>query len=389
VTPAVVIGDVDLVRALGLAGIPSACVSAPDAAVRFSRHVRAALRWNDDEEDLVAELLAFARWQPEPPVLFPQSDVALLLTSRHRDRLAQGFRIPLAEADLIEQLVDKGRFQELARRHELPVPRAQRLHVEPGGSIPALELQFPVLIKPITRTDEWASLAGWNKAFEASGPEDLAALWTRLADLQLELLAQELVAGPESSIESYHAYVDQGGAIAGEFTGRKIRTYPASYGHSTAVEIVDLPDVAELGREVLDRLGLRGVAKADFKRDERGRLHLLEINPRFNLWHLPAAIAGVNLPALVHADLTGAPRPAAGRARSGVAWCTPLRDLRAAYVAGISPLAWLRWARRCDAISGLSWDDPLPFVRGMLWSAVSRRLPQPALARRRQSHTAA
>jgi hypothetical protein len=97
----------------------------------------------------------------------------------------------------------------------------------------------------------------------------------------------------------------------------------------------------------------------------------------------------VNLPALVHADLTGAPRPAAGRARSGVAWCTPLRDLRAAYVAGISPLAWLRWARRCDAISGLSWDDPLPFVRGMLWSAVSRRVPRPVPARRRQSHPAA
>jgi D-aspartate ligase len=93
--------------------------------------------------------------------------------------------------------------------------------------------------------------------------------------------------------------VDVSGAIVGEFTGRKIRTFPRDYGHSTAVEIVSLPDVAEVGRDVVARLGVRGVAKLDFKRDDHGRLHLLEINPRFNLWHHPDAVAGVNLPAMV------------------------------------------------------------------------------------------
>ena len=44
-------------------------------------------------------------------------------------------------------------------------------------------------------------------------------------------------------------------------------------------------------------LGLRGVAKLDFKRTAAGELVLLEVNPRFNLWHLPGAVAGVNLPA--------------------------------------------------------------------------------------------
>jgi hypothetical protein len=50
---------------------------------------------------------------------------------------------------------------------------------------------------------------------------------------------------------------------------------------------------------VLARLGVPGVAKLDFKRDDPGRLHLLEINARFNLWHDPGAVAGVNLPATV------------------------------------------------------------------------------------------
>jgi D-aspartate ligase len=138
-----------------------------------------------------------------------------------------------------------------------------------------------------------------------------------------------------------------------------------------------LPDVAELGREVLARVGLRGVAKLDFKRDEHGRLHLLEINARFNLWHHPGAVAGVNLPALAYADLTGRQRPPVASVPRPVMWCDPLPDLRAAYAEGTSPLEWLRWARGCRAVCGLAWEDPLPFARGMVWPAVRRRaVPQ-------------
>jgi len=375
---ALVMGDVDLVRALGLAGIPVAFFGPPDGSARFSRHVRAVLPWVDHwrrQDELVAALMAFGRSQREAPVLYPQTDAALLLASRHRDELGTAFRLLLAAPELIEQLVDKGRFEELARRVDLPVPRAERLRPQPGQAPPVLDLAFPLIVKPVVRGDAWAAIGAGAKAMRVGGPEEWAGIWPRLADVRSEFVVQELVPGPETAIESYHAYVDGGGAIAGEFTGRKIRTFPPRYGYSTAVEVVDLPDVAALGREVLHRVGMRGVAKADFKRDERGRLHLLEINPRFNLWHHPAAVAGVNLPALMHADLTGRVRPPGQRATRRVAWCTPLWDLRTAHAAGVSPLSWLRWARGCEAMSGLSRDDPLPFIRGSLASAVRRRLP--------------
>jgi predicted ATP-grasp superfamily ATP-dependent carboligase len=131
----------------------------------------------------------------------------------------------------------------------------------------------------------------------------LHALWPRLVAVGMEILAQELVPGPETRIESYHVYVDEAGGIAGEFTGRKIRTYPEAYGHSTALEITDARDVRDQGRDFVHRLNLKGIAKFDFKRGPDGVLHLLEINPRFNLWHHLGAVAGVNLPALVHADI--------------------------------------------------------------------------------------
>src|SRR3712207_372716 len=133
-------------------------------------------------------------------------------------------------------------------------------------------------------------IAGSAKALRLDSPEELRALWPRLAAVGLEVLAQELVPGPETRIESYHVYVDGQGEIVGEFTGQKIRTYPLEYGVSTAVTTADLPDVASLGRELTRRLNLRGVAKFDFKRGPNGRLYLLEINPRFNLWHHAGAI---------------------------------------------------------------------------------------------------
>jgi D-aspartate ligase len=376
---ALVMGDVDMVRALGVAGVDSALFGFADEAGRYSRHVWAALPWIDPwerHEELVAALLAFARGQPEPPVLFPQTDATVLLASRSRQRLGEALRLVLADHGLIEQLMDKGRFQALAAEHDLPVPPAQRLRPSPGLPPPGLDVAFPLVVKPIVRTPGWTRLAGSSKALHVLDAEGFAALWPRLGDVGTELLAQELVRGPESSIESFHAYVDGSGTLAGEFTGRKIRTFPPDYGHSSAVEVTALADVAELGREVLARLGLKGVAKLDFKRDDRGRLHLLEINPRFNLWHYPGALAGVNLPALVYADLTGRERPPVAASLRTVKWCDPLLDLRAARAAGIAPLAWLRWVSGCEALCGLAWRDPMPFFRGRLGPAVWRRLPR-------------
>ncbi|MFY7915679.1 MAG: ATP-grasp domain-containing protein, partial [Rubrivivax sp.] len=124
-------------------------------------------------------------------------------------------------------------------------------------------------------------------------------------------------------------------------------------------------DVAAIGREVAARIGLRGVAKFDFKRAPDGRLYLLEINARFNLWHHLGAVAGVNLPALVHADLTGRERPLAAVARPGRCWCRPRQDRLAAREAGLSILAWLAWVVRCEA-GPLHWDDPMPFLKPRL-----------------------
>lgn len=127
-----------------------------------------------------------------------------------------------------------------------------------------------------------------------------------------------------------------------------------------------------LGREIVRRIALRGVAKLDFKRDRAGRPRLLEVNPRFNLWHHPGAKAGVNLPQLVYRDLVGLPRAKVPQARPGVRWCVHEPDLRAARAAGIPVTRWFAWALSCEAQSLFALDDPMPIVRRLL-TRVPRR----------------
>jgi predicted ATP-grasp superfamily ATP-dependent carboligase len=369
-------GDMDLLRPLGLARIPCVVVARPGAPPRFSRFARAALPWVDAWEhadEQVDTLMRFGSEQAKPPVLFYQEDRELLLVSRYRERLRSAFRFVIADATLVEDLVDKGRFQSLARRLDLPVPIARSLDLTQGPTRGDFDVPFPILIKPLTRrTDHWTPVGGPGKACQVDTIEALQQLWPRVASANVPVLAQQLVPGPETDVESYHVYMDELGAIVAEFTGRKIRTWPLQYGHSTSLIITDSPEVAALGRAVVRRLDLRGVAKLDFKRGPDGRLYLLEINPRFTLWHHPAALAGANVPALVYGDLTHLPRPAMRRIRAGVRWCKIWEDGPAARATGVPLTRWLVWALGCEAKSALSWDDPLPLLGTAAWVALRR-----------------
>jgi D-aspartate ligase len=374
-----VIGEIDLVYALALAGLPSAIIAKPNALACHSRSTREIIGWIDpwvSPEHLVERLVEWGDAREAPPVLFYDGDWDLLLVSRHRDSLAKSFGFVVPDAELVEDTMDKERFQALADRLDLPVPRAVRL--EPGaewnGELSAL--RFPVVLKPLTRQHAtWKGVTD-AKAMRAESRSALDGLRPLLDAAEMPVIAQEEIPGAETRIESHHAYVDSTGAIAAEFTGRKLRTYPATYGYSCALEITDAPDVATVGREILERIGLRGVVKLDFKRTPEGALKLLEVNPRFSLWHYPGARAGVNIPEIVHCDLTGRPRPPRRRARAGVRWISPHRDRVASRSQGIGLARWLVSTLSAEAIHGFRWSDPMPFVHGAAQAVRGRLSPK-------------
>ena len=372
---ACVLGEIDLVSALGMAGVRCAVAAIPGDPAHYSRYVDESVPWfhpMDEPELMLQSLLRWGESRTQKPVLFYNGDHDLLLVSRERETLKRSFDFVVAPQSLVEDLVDKERFSELARRLDLPVP--PNVCLDPDTTIPAdIQLDYPIVVKPLMHRHEiWNPISGGAKAIEVTSSEALNALWPQLQG-QGRIIAQTLIPGPETRVESYHVFVDEVGRIACEFTGRKIRTSPPEFGDTTALEITDAHDVATLGRELVDRLALTGVAKFDFKRDDTGQLWLLEVNPRFNLWHHPGAHAGANIPSAVYRRLTGRPE-ADCTARSGITWCHPTRDARAARAAGIGFTRWGRWAASCEAKWGGSIKDPMPFVRGVLVRRLGNKL---------------
>jgi predicted ATP-grasp superfamily ATP-dependent carboligase len=361
-------GDLDVGAPLRAEGIPVTVLCRPSAETRHSRYYE---RWltdpRPDEEALAQTLLQYARGLPGRAALYYQTDADLLFVSRQRQRLSEEFAFVIPEAELVEQITDKSAFHDLGERLSLPVPQTVVLELT-GSSRDIADIEFPVLVKPVLRERAW-EVAFDEKAILVECADALDRLLEALRPEHSRILVQQFIPGPETQVESYHVYVDASGDVAAEFTGRKLRTFPSARGYSTAVTTSDIRDVAQVGREVVEKLQLRGVAKVDFKRDPKGRLWLLEINPRFNLWHHAGAAAGVNIPAIVWADLMGLGRPPSVPARAGVVWCDVARDWSAARSSGVGTLAWLRWLATCEAWSSLNLSDPMPIAAKLLSTA--------------------
>jgi len=382
-TPVVLLGGLNIVRALGMARIPVIVASAgrrlPSMASRYCSGV-IELPAITERAAVVKTLIEETRQFGRVP-LFYDNDDRLALVQDYRAALAPHFALLLNEPALADALVEKSRFQALAEQHGLPVPRRldwEQLDAHAG----------PVLVKPKTRTGwDHSSVrrqlfggAGKARIFGSGREARATALAAQLAD---QLSFQEYVPGGDDAIWSFHGFAAPGGEVLEWFVGRKIRTWPALTGDSSYLGLARDERLVALGRDLARRLGLAGIFKMDFKRSaDTGRFYLLEINTRFNLWHYLGASAGVNLPEVAYRYLLGGRKPSHAEANTRVRWLHLQYDLRAFRELRarreLSLAQWLRsLAHRPLVYDLFSWSDPKPFVRhwtARLRSAFTRRM---------------
>jgi predicted ATP-grasp superfamily ATP-dependent carboligase len=332
-------------------------------------------------EALAAAGAALRARHGAPAPLFYGDDEQLSLVQDHRAGLAPHFALLLNEPSLGDALLDKKAFQALAERAGLPVPRridVRRLQAE----------RSPVLAKPKVKT-AWDSssvhlqlFAGAGKArIYANGAE--AAADPLVRSLAGQLAFQEYIPGGDDAIWSFHGFAAPDGEILAWFVGRKIRTYPELTGDSAYLRLDHDDAVAALGFELARRLGLAGVFKMDFKRDAAsGKLYLLEINARYNLWHYLGARNGVNLAKVAYEFLTAGRRPPPAAAQARCRWLSLRNDWRAyKELSARGRLNFARWLLSLAYVPKVyetfSWTDPMPFLRywnTRLRSAAARRL---------------
>jgi predicted ATP-grasp superfamily ATP-dependent carboligase len=401
---AVLAGDLDLLRPLHAAGVPTILLLRKRQ--RFLRHSRIVREWVDfpdpatEAEKAIEVLFDVARAQSERPVLYYADDAMLSLVRRHRAHLESLYRLLMPADEIVLACADKIRFAALAEGSSVPVPKSA-----PGAEVRSADdvaaFGYPLVIKPASHVGWFASeaveLAG-GKSRKIVVAEDRQEFETLLAATRRsteDFIVQEFIPGGEDQVYSFHAFVRPDGAPVASFVGRKIRTYPAVGGESSYITLVRDFAIQKLGRETVRKLNLSGPVKIDFKRDPRTqRDYVLEVNLRFNLWHQLGAVCGVNLMLTAYEYLTGAPASFVADYRTDVRWLDIYGDLRA-FLGDYRPAKLYTWKTYLASLKApkvyhlFAWKDPLPLFLAALnfAKAAAARLMRRIPARARRERT--
>ncbi|HXS54303.1 MAG TPA: hypothetical protein VN782_17330 [Usitatibacter sp.] len=372
--PCVLLGGLNVTRALGLAGIPVWVVSTEAADLAFlSRYaightVLPPLAVAGRAIDALRRLgrgLAH-RFGTALPLAFA-NDEYLRFVYDHRDAIEREFRVLLNTPQLAEALFDKEGFAGLAADLSLPVP-ASHAFAELAA------VRHPVIAKPRSKLG-WEASPLRQAAFDgaakgaifACGREALAQAWVhRHRDA---LAFQEYVAGGEEDLWCYDGVADCEGTIVAGYGGHKVRTYPPGAGESSFVVLARNAELEAVARDIARRVALRGMFDMDFKRSRSsGRYYLLEINARYNQWLYPAARAGMPLCRVLHEKLLDGRsdrwQDALPRRYHWLAFDLDRRAWRA--LAARGELSFARWAwslaTRRKVYNLFSWSDPRPYT---------------------------
>lgn len=354
-------------------------------ALRFSRYVRDCFVYPDDpnqprayagdsvaNEDVLCGLLLEwgARFQ-QKPVLFATSDWFARFLSNQQSKLAQKFLFHWVPPELFNTIVDKGRMVQFCERVGVRVPRTHA--TQPGDDMAQVtrDFAYPCLVKPIHRYT-----AGFPvetaKVLIAQTPQEALAFFTKYPQLKGATLMQELIEGGDDQVFQCTALVNNADEIAAYSTVRKLRQYPAGYGSMCHGQTERNEAMAAEAFKLLRALGYRGLGSLEFKyRQKDGGYYFIEMNTRLPWYNGIFSDAGVNLPLLAYADLTGAfkefaPAPPGPPQRELTTW-VGYHNYRSWYreTKRGHPMSFSKFATtvaQSRSYAWWNWADPKPFL---------------------------
>jgi D-aspartate ligase len=380
--PAVLLGGentaVSAARSLARLGVEVYGLGDTRDPVRYSR---ACAHFADvgSKEGVEERYMEWLKDGPRGAVVLPCYDDGLETIARNRRTLLDWGYLPVeANDDVVFSMIDKQRTYELARELGVAAPRTAELSAVGDG---IGDLQYPLALKPV-RSHLFARHFGDTKLFVVEDPGQLSQRLEQTRALGIEMLAIELIPGPDSAIHTYYTYLDEDGEPLYHFTKRKVRQWPARFGLACYQHTTWEPAVADVGFRFCRGIGIRGIGTVEFKQDARdGRLVLIECNPRLTGSNELVRNCGIEVAEIAYRRLVGAPVPAVPGYRRPVYEWYPIEDLRAMLAyrrdGELTVRAWVRSLLRRQHFPMLCREDPLPslaFFRNRVLRAVRSRL---------------
>ena len=271
---AVVIGGehpgLGIARSLGRRGIPVFVIDDQHSVSEFSHYVTRVVRVRDllDEESTVKSVLEVGKSHGlQGWVLFPTRDETVAAFSRHKDRMAEFFRVTTPEWNTVRWAWDKKNTYERAAELGIPVP--QTFNPRSEAELVDLYPRLPLAMKPAVKENFFYATGA--KAWRAETPEQLVEIFRR-AIRQIrpeEILIQEIIPGDGQRQYSYCAFFKDGEAHS-TLVAKRLRQHPREFGRAaTYVETTEDGEVEELSNRFLKAIDFYGLVEVEFKQDPR------------------------------------------------------------------------------------------------------------------------
>ncbi len=247
--------------------------------------------------NLINVLTEFGETCKNKPVLFIASDQDLNIISTHRDELKKYYNFSLPSDEKIKSILNKEKFISLTEKFHLPVPKS--FWIKDINQINEISktLEFPFIIKPSWRNNEWLKLFKEKKLFLVENKDELQTSISIIKNFKTEYLIQEIIPGPEENIYCSFAILDKNSDPIDIGFCRKLTQYPPQFGNTSIAQTIYNKQLEQLSLDIFKKLNLIGYASIEFKLDPRdNHFKIIEITPnRFNRQFSVTNLIGLNL----------------------------------------------------------------------------------------------
>ncbi|BCS97095.1 hypothetical protein DSLASN_27270 [Desulfoluna limicola] len=328
--------------------------------------------WNrlvvvDTISETLTELLSLGVASQTQSVLFAAQDIVIKMISDNREALAPYYRFVLPDREVVNTLIDKGKFYDWAVTKGFSVPASSIVSNRKELNEVLGRGKYPMIIKPVVKNEVWDRKSSASKVYKIYSQSAYDCLSVDLLDLSPELLLQQWIPGGDEDVWFCLVYMGRDGEVKGSYTGRKLLQWPIGQGNTAAAVGEKNETVAELTGSIFRSVGFYGLGSLEFKRNvQDGKYYIIEPTVGRNDYQSGIALAGgLNLTAMASADAAGICWHIDSKHKH-VTWIdgegalrslwggATIRETRAIFFATLCshPIAW----------SLLKANDPFPFI---------------------------
>ena len=277
------------------------------AATRYSKIVDVELHHGFSADptfmDVMHKKMEIYKDHKEPVILIACGDGYAELLSKHKEELSKVFVVPYIDYDLLEKLISKEGFYEVAEEYGLPYPKTKIITMDDykSGKYTDVPFQFPVELKPEDPVS-WLNcqFEGRKKTFTIHDENEYKDIVGKIYThgYTEDLILQDFIPGDDSNMRTLNAYVDKNHQVKMMCLGHPLLEDPTPQSIGNYMTILPAYDekLYEQVQVFLEKLNYTGMANFDIKYDTRdGQYKFFEINLRQGRSSFYVTLNGYNL----------------------------------------------------------------------------------------------